>query len=208
MKMIKSAVLAVSVLASAGVFAGSAALNVGANAQVESNGGLLGRVGSGVGNIVGTTLHTTRDIATTATGASLGVAGQAVHASRDIAVNASDRAFGVAGQAVHASRDIAVNASDRAFGVADRMTDRGERSVEQARYEEQRQREQARQYRAEQKARADSRWSNQKKERSNAGVKANTQVGVRVGSINANAGVDANVSPRNLGVQTQVGVGR
>jgi hypothetical protein len=186
MKMIKSAVLAVSVLASAGVFAGSAALNVGANAQVDSNGGLLGRVGSGVGNIVGTTLHTTRDIATTATGASLGVAGQAVHASRD----------------------IAVNATDRAFGVADRVTDRGERSVEQARYEEQRQREQARQYRAEQKARADSRWSNQKKERSNAGVKANTQVGVRVGSINANAGVDANVSPRNLGVQTQVGVGR
>lgn len=186
MKMIKSAVLAVSVLASAGVFAGSAALNVGANAQVESNGGLLGRVGSGVGNIVGTTLHTTRDIATTATGASLGVAGQAVHASRD----------------------IAVNATDRAFGVADRVTDRGERSVEQARYEEQRQREQARQYRAEQKARADSRWSNQKKERSNAGVKANTQVGVRVGSINANAGVDANVSPHNLGVQTQVGVGR
>ncbi|MCB8767768.1 hypothetical protein [Acinetobacter soli] len=186
MKMIKSAVLAVSVLASAGVFAGSAALNVGANAQVESNGGLLGRVGSGVGNIVGTTLHTTRDIATTATGASLGVAGQAVHASRD----------------------IAVNATDRAFGVADRVTDRGERSVEQARYEEQRQREQARQYRAEQKARADSRWSNQKKERSNAGVKANTQVGVRVGSINANAGVDTNVSPRNIGVQTQVGVGR
>lgn len=186
MKMIKSAVLAVSVLASAGVFAGSAALNVGANAQVDSNGGLLGRVGSGVGNIVGTTLHTTRDIATTATGASLGVAGQAVHASRD----------------------IAVNATDRAFGVADRVTDRGERSVEQARYEEQRQREQARQYRAEQKARADSRWSNQKKERSNAGVKANTQVGIRVGSINANAGVDANVSPRNLGVQTQVGVGR
>ena len=129
MKMIKSAVLAVSVLASAGVFAGSAALNVGANAQVESNGGLLGRVGSGVGNIVGTTLHTTRDIATTATGASLGVAGQAVHASRD----------------------IAVNATDRAFGVADRVTDRGERGVEQARYEEQRQREQARQYRAEQK---------------------------------------------------------
>ncbi len=112
-----------------GVFAGSAALNVGANAQVDSNGGLLGRVGSGVGNIVGTTLHTTRDIATTATGASLGVAGQAVHASRD----------------------IAVNATDRAFGVADRVTDRGERSVEQARYEEQRQREQARQYRAEQK---------------------------------------------------------
>ncbi|MFV8192600.1 hypothetical protein [Acinetobacter soli] len=164
MKMIKSAVLAVSVLASAGVFAGSAALNVGANAQVESNGGLLGRVGSGVGNIVGTTLHTTRD--------------------------------------------IAVNATDRAFDVVDRVTDRGDRGYEQARYEEQRQREQARQYRAEQKARADSRWSNQKKERSNAGVKANTQVGVRVGSINANAGVDANVSPRNIGVQTQVGVGR
>lgn len=190
MKMMKSAILTASILASATVFAGNASVNVGANAQVES-GGLLSRIGNGVKSGVTDTAH-------------------AVHST---AVKATDATVDAGSHVAHKTHDFAVDAKDKTVNIAEKAGDKSEQAWQNTKQGTKNTVKDVKNFSAEEKAKAESRWDRKKQQKQTSeaqrsGVKANSQVGVNVGSVNANAGVDANVSPRNVGVQTQIGVGR
>lgn len=192
MKMMKSAILTASILASATVFAGNASVDVGANAQVES-GGLLNRIGSGVKNGVTDTAH-------------------AVHST---AVKATDATVDAGSHVAHKTHDFAVDAKDKTVNVADKVGDKSEQAWQDTKSGTKKAVNGTEKFAAKEKAKAESHWNTKKKQpeakhhaKAKTGVKANTQAGIKVGSVNANAGVDANVSPRNVGVKTQVGVGQ
>ena len=185
MKMMKTAILTASILASAGVFAQSASIHAGANAQVES-GGLLSNIGNGVKNGVSNTAH-------------------AVHST---AVKATDATVDAGSHVAHKTHDVAVSAKDKTVNAAEKVGDKSQQAWQSTKQGTKKAVANTKDFSAEQKAKAESRWNASKNASANNGINANTQAGVKVGSVNANAGVAANASTANLGVQGQAGVER
>ena len=184
MKMMKTAILTASILCSATVFAESASINAGANAQVQS-GGLLSSIGNGVKNGVSDTAH-------------------AVHST---AVKATDATIDAGSHVAHKTRDVAVSAKDKTVNVAEKVGDKSEHAWQDTKQGTKNAVNKTEKFTAEEKAKAKSRWAAMKNDANgNQGIQTQTQAGVKVGSVNANAGVATNASTRNLGVQGQAGI--
>ncbi|MFW2003607.1 hypothetical protein [Acinetobacter ursingii] len=186
MKMMKTAILTASILASASIFAGNASVNVGANAQVESD-GMLSRIGHGVTQGVSNTAH-------------------AVHST---AVKATDATIDAGSHVAHKTHDVAVSAKDKTVNAAEKVGDKSEQAWQDTKRGTKKAVNKTEKFTAEQKAKAKADWAAMKNNSNgNQGINAQTQTGVKVGSVNANAGVATNASTHNLGVQGQAGIER
>ncbi|MCU4413811.1 hypothetical protein KTH71_07125 [Acinetobacter sp. WU_MDCI_Axc73] len=184
MKMMKTAVLTASILASASIFAGNASVNVNANAQAESD-GMLSRIGHGVTQGVSNTAH-------------------AVHST---AVKATDATIDAGSHVAHETHDMAVSATDKTINAAKKVGDKSEQVWQDTKQGTKKAVNKTEKFTAEEKAKAKSHWAAMKNDSNrNHGINAQTQTGVQVGSVKGNAGIATNASTHNLGVQTQAGI--
>lgn len=150
MKMMKTAILTASILASASIFAGNASVNVGANAQVESD-GMLSRIGHGVTQGVSNTAH-------------------AVHST---AVKATDATIDAGSHVAHKTHDVAVSAKDKTVNAAEKVGDKSQQAWQDTKRGTKKAVNKTEKFTAEEKAKAESRW-NASKNTAKSGISANT----------------------------------
>lgn len=173
MKLIKTALFTASIFAAGATFAESASINAGANVQANSN-GVLNQIGNGVKNGVTHATQATQ---------------HAAHATS----NAGSHVMQGTQNVAHAAKDKTVNA-------AQKVGQKGEHAWQTTKNTTQHAVTKTKALTAEQKAKADARVAKMQNE--NRSLNTTTSGNVKVGSVQANSGLNTQVSRQGVNVQS------